>query len=135
MLLILIQHFVAFVMLLRNVLLQIFFVKYFGDCHCTLVTWFNCRQPILVLYACFGLSYFYYDVVVMFIGAYLEDKQEDPQRSLHYIWTKFYRKKKLIILHHVLLPIVGFPALTVSVLKFQPQSELFCFQKWWECKV
>jgi len=52
-------------------------------------------------------------VVVMFIGAYLEDKQEDPQRSLHYIWTKFYRKKKLIILHHVLLPLVGFPAVTI----------------------
>ena len=78
------------------------------------------------MYAYFGLSYFYYDVVVMFIGAYLEDKQEDPQRSLHYIWTKFYRKKKLIILHHILLPIVGFPAVTVSVLKFV--CELFCFQ-------
>ncbi|KAL9982099.1 hypothetical protein ACROYT_G010897 [Oculina patagonica] len=71
------------------------------------------RQPILVLYGCFGLSYFYYDVVAMFIGAYLEDKQEDPERSLHYIWTKFYRKKKLIILHHFLLPIVGFPAITI----------------------
>ena len=54
-------------------------------------------------------------MVVMFIGAYLEDKQEDPQRSLRDIWTKFYRKKKLIILHHFLLPIVGFPALTVSI--------------------
>ena len=83
------------------------------------------RQPILVLYACFGLSYFYYDVVVMFIGAYLEDKQEDPQRSLYYIWTKFYRKKKLIILHHILLPLVGFPALTVSVLNLSPNFFVF----------
>lgn len=89
-----------------------------------LVCWYS-RQPILVLYACFGLSYFYYDVLVMFIGAYLEDKQEDPQRSLRYIWTKFYRKKKLIIIHHVLLPIVGFPAVTVSVLKFVSELHVF----------
>lgn len=73
-----------------------------------------CRQPILTLYAYFGLSYFYYDVVVMFIGTYLEEKQEDPQRDLYYIWTKFFKKKKLIVFHHLLLPLVGFPAITVS---------------------
>lgn len=71
------------------------------------------RQPILTLYAYFGLSYFYYDVVVMFIGTYLEEKQEDPQRDLYYIWTKFFKKKKLIVFHHLLLPLVGFPAITI----------------------
>ena len=72
------------------------------------------RQPILTQYACFGLSYFYYDVVVMFIGAYLEEKQENPHTSYKHVWLKLYRKKKLIIIHHLLLPIFGFPAITVS---------------------
>lgn len=75
-----------------------------------------CRQPILTHYACFGLSYFYYDIVVMFIGACLEEKHENPQGHLHYthVWSKLYKKKKLIIIHHLLLPIFGFPAITVS---------------------
>lgn len=75
-----------------------------------------CRQPILTHYACFGLSYFYYDIVVMFIGTCLEEKHENPQGHLHYthVWSKLYKKKKLIIIHHLLLPIFGFPAITVS---------------------
>lgn len=73
------------------------------------------RQPILTQYACFGLSYFYYDVVVMFIGAYLEEQHKHPQREPQYsdVWAKLYNKKKLIIIHHILLPIFGFPAVTI----------------------
>ncbi|KAK2556219.1 Ceramide synthase [Acropora cervicornis] len=73
------------------------------------------RQSILTQYACFGLSYFYYDVVVMFIGGYLDEKHENPQRDLHFthVWSKLYKKKKLIILHHIFLPIFGFPAITM----------------------
>ena len=80
-----------------------------------------CRQSILTQYACFGLSYFYYDVVVMFIGGYLDEKHENPQRDLHFthVWSKLYKKKKLIILHHIFLPIFGFPAITVSFFLFQ----------------
>lgn len=72
-------------------------------------------QPLLTQYACFGLSYFYYDVVVMFIGAYLEEKHKNPQRDMHYtyVWSKLYKKKKLIIIHHLLLPVFGFPAITI----------------------
>ncbi|XP_068748379.1 TLC domain-containing protein 3A-like [Montipora capricornis] len=73
------------------------------------------RQPVLTQYACFGLSYFYYDVVVMFIEGYLDEKHGNPQGDLHYkhVWSKLFKKKKLIILHHLLLPIFGFPAVTM----------------------
>ena len=53
----------------------------------------------------------------MFIGAYLEEKHKHPQREPQYsdVWAKLYNKKKLIIIHHILLPIFGFPAVTVRL--------------------
>ena len=50
----------------------------------------------------------------MFLGKYLEEKQRDPIQDVRQIWGKFFRKKKLIVFHHILLPVAGFPAITVS---------------------
>ena len=65
-------------------------------------------------YIWFGLAYFYYDVVVMYWGVYLEERDGDSQSDLWEIWKLFFKKRKVIVLHHVLVPVIGFPIVAVS---------------------
>lgn len=67
------------------------------------------RFPSVIGYAYFGFSYFYYDLVVMFLGAYFKERSQDPLVSMMSVWKTFYKRKTLIIYHHLLLPILAFP--------------------------
>ena len=67
-------------------------------------------------YIWFGLAYFYYDVIVMFWGTYLEEREAGTDTNIWAIWRLFYKRRKVIVLHHILVPIIGFPIVAVSTL-------------------
>lgn len=73
------------------------------------------RFASVIGYAYFGFSYFYYDLVVMFLGAYFQAQSQDPNVSSMTVWKKFHQQKTLIIYHHLLLPIIAFPLTVWSV--------------------
>ncbi|CAB3995879.1 FAM57A [Paramuricea clavata] len=56
-------------------------------------------------YAWFGFSYFYYDLGAMFLESY----HSFPNDSLITNCHRLLAKKWLIVLHHIFLPIFGFP--------------------------
>ncbi|EDO47506.1 predicted protein, partial [Nematostella vectensis] len=82
------------------------------------------RLLFVIDYLSFGLSYFYYDAVVMYYGVYLKEKIRDPRTTYSSAWTKFYKKKKLIFWHHVLLPVIGFPISNFSWIR-QDRGDFF----------
>lgn len=69
----------------------------------------NDRYYILDNYLIFGFSYFFYDVVSMYM-VYSTEKKEEVTVSVGQV-VKFFLAKPLILLHHILVPLVGFPLL------------------------
>jgi len=70
------------------------------------------RYFILDNYLTFGVSYFFYDCVAMFIV--FSHEQSNEVTFSKDILKRFFDEKTLIILHHLLVPIIGFPALMMS---------------------
>ena len=56
-------------------------------------------------YAWFAVSYFYYDLGAMFLECYHSYPNDDIIKSCQ----RLFSKKWLIVLHHVFLPMFGFP--------------------------
>ncbi|XP_031553217.1 TLC domain-containing protein 3A-like [Actinia tenebrosa] len=75
------------------------------------------RIPAITDYLCFGLTYFYYDTVVMFYAVYMKEKAKNPRIDYISAWKIFYKKKRLIIFHHIFLPIIGFPISNFSWIR------------------
>eukprot|EP00088_Acartia_fossae_P007743 TRINITY_DN13623_c0_g1_i1.p1 TRINITY_DN13623_c0_g1~~TRINITY_DN13623_c0_g1_i1.p1 ORF type:complete len:296 (+),score=9.37 TRINITY_DN13623_c0_g1_i1:93-980(+) len=72
----------------------------------------NTRYYILDNYLIFGVSYFFYDCFTMFIVFSHEHSSQvifSKQRI-----QRFFSEKTLIILHHIFVPLIGFPALMIS---------------------
>lgn len=62
--------------------------------------------PILDNFLTFGISYFFYDLVSMYIVSSTEEKD-------HVTWSlgeivQFCRKRPVIILHHICVPMIGY---------------------------
>lgn len=62
--------------------------------------------PILDNFLTFGLSYFFYDLVSMYMVSSLEEKN-------HVTWSlgevlSFCKKRPVIILHHICVPMIGY---------------------------
>lgn len=71
----------------------------------------KCRQPLVQKYLCFGLSYFLLDILYMF-RVHDSKRSNDTQKCD--LWRRskdFLRARPLIILHHLALPLIGFPLL------------------------
>jgi len=70
------------------------------------------RFYILDNYLIFGVSYFFYDCFAMFIVFSYEhsDRVVFSKQKL----KEFLCEKTLIILHHILVPCIGFPALMIA---------------------
>jgi hypothetical protein len=75
-----------------------------------------CRFLSINYYAWFGVSYFYYDIGAMFLECY----HGYPNDGLIKNCRRLFAKKWLVILHHVFLPIFGFPVIVVSHEIMQP---------------
>lgn len=88
-------------------------------CYCGVYVYKECGQDVLnerfyILdnYLIFGISYFIYDCVTMYI-VFSTELKEDVTLS----YTELYRfclERPLIILHHLLVPLVGFPAIMIA---------------------
>lgn len=70
------------------------------------------RFYILDNYLIFGVSYFFYDCCTMFIVFSHEHNNEVIYSKINF--QRFFAEKTLIILHHLLVPLIGFPALMIS---------------------
>ncbi|ODN04213.1 Protein FAM57A [Orchesella cincta] len=69
----------------------------------------HCSHPITLIYAWFGLPYFFYDTISMFYVSTIADMK--PKDSA---WKKFFRfvvKSPVIVIHHIVLAPVGFTLL------------------------
>ena len=70
----------------------------------------KCRQPIVQKYLCFGLTYFLVDILYMFRVYDIK-----PSNTQNYgLWRRLKRfcfARPLIIIHHLALPLIGFPLL------------------------
>ena len=69
------------------------------------------RYPSIIYYAWFGFSYFYYDLGAMF----LEAREAHSEKRFLTVCKIFLSKKYLLVLHHVFLPLFGFPIIVVSL--------------------
>lgn len=88
-------------------------------CACGLYVTSNCGEDVLkerfyILpnYLIFGLSYFFYDCVTMYM-VYSTETSEDITISSQQI-LRFCVDRPLIIIHHILVPLVGFPAMMIA---------------------
>jgi len=88
-------------------------------CACGLYVSQNCEEDVLnqrfyILpnYLIFGLSYFFYDCVTMYMVYSTETKENITVSSQQIL--RFCRERPLIIIHHVLVPLVGFPAMMIA---------------------
>lgn len=69
----------------------------------------NERYYILDNYLIFGFSYFFYDVVSMYM-VYSTEHKEEVTWSVAEV-GKYLAAKPLILFHHICVPLVGFPVL------------------------
>jgi len=67
------------------------------------------RYYVLDNYLIFGFSYFFYDIVSMFMVFSTEHKEEVTVSTKEAV--RFLMAKPMIILHHTFVPLVGFPLL------------------------
>jgi len=67
------------------------------------------RYYVLDNYLIFGFSYFFYDIVSMFMVFSTEHKEEVTVSTKEAL--RFLMAKPMIILHHTFVPLVGFPLL------------------------
>lgn len=75
-------------------------------------------HPLTLIYAWFGLPYFFYDTISMFYVSTISDLK--PKESY---WKKFCRfvvKSPVIVVHHVVLAPVGFTLLLVRMKLLSP---------------
>lgn len=63
-------------------------------------------------YLIFGFSYFIYDMVSMYFVFSTEHKEEVSVSKGEVV--KFIKSRTLIILHHLLVPLVGFPVMMIA---------------------
>ncbi|XP_023341058.1 protein FAM57A [Eurytemora carolleeae] len=85
-------------------------------CYCGMYVYMNCGEDVLnerfyILenYLIFGVSYFFYDCVTMYMVYSTEEKEDVTVSSKEII--RFCKDRPLILLHHIFVPLVGFPAL------------------------
>jgi len=88
-------------------------------CYCGLGVYRSCGQdvinerfPILDNYLIFGVFYFLYDCVTMYMVFSTEHKEEVTYSQAEIF--RFCRERPLILAHHILVPLVGFPALMIA---------------------
>ena len=80
------------------------------------------KDPMLHYYVWFGVSYFAYDLIVMYIGTYYEQCKESVEENHRHINTHgksiktFFQKECLIVVHHLISLFIGFPIVVVSRL-------------------
>jgi len=67
------------------------------------------RRPLVRHYLCFGLSYFIYDVYAMFVV----HREKGNVKVGSTVYESFWNESWLLIIHHLLLPLVLYPLLTV----------------------
>jgi len=86
------------------------------SCFCGLFTIFRCGQdlmteshPILENFLIFGISYFFYDLVSMYMVCSTETKKNVTLSSSEIL--DFLKKRPLIILHHIFVPLVLYNAM------------------------
>ena len=90
----------------------------FALCACS-IGWFvnkqctgdimNDRYFILDNYLIFGVSYFFYDVVSMYLVYNTTDKDNITVSPAEVL--QFLSDRPLIVFHHILVPVIGFPAM------------------------
>jgi len=87
-------------------------------CSCGLYVYSNCgddvfkdRFYILDNYLIFGVSYFFYDIGSMYM-VYRTQDSEDVNFSAADI-IRFLVDRPLILLHHLLVPVIGFPTMMI----------------------
>lgn len=66
------------------------------------------RRPLVRHYMCFGLSYFFYDVYAMFVV----HRDRNDVKGGETVYASFWNESRLLIIHHLILPIFVFPLLT-----------------------
>merc|ERR1712130_37599 len=86
------------------------------------------RFYVLDNYLIFGFSYFFYDIVSMFMVFSTEHKEEVTVSTKEAM--RFLVAKPMIILHHVFVPLVGFPLLMLFSF-FLCRVMLFPYLYYW----
>lgn len=69
-------------------------------------------HPLTLIYAWFGLPYFFYDTISMFYVSTITDQNEFS------VWRKFSHfvlKSPVIVIHHIVLAPIGFTLLLVCI--------------------
>jgi len=68
------------------------------------------EHPIIRHCMCLGVSYFFYDIIAMFLTfrqKYYEDHPKD--NSSQTLLQRFASSKNLILVHHIIIPLLGIP--------------------------
>ena len=69
----------------------------------------NNRFYVLDNYLIFGVSYFFYDVISMYL-VYNTLSKDNVTLSAEEV-LQFLSDRPLIVFHHILVPLIGFPAM------------------------
>lgn len=76
------------------------------------------EDPFIHAYIWFGVSYFPYDIVVMYIGYTYQESCRKYHTSHARSFIRFFKKETVMVLHHVIFLVVGLPVSQVSSYVF-----------------
>lgn len=71
------------------------------------------EDPYVHGYIWFGVSYFPYDIVVMFIGFMYQEANQKHQASLSLSFVRFFQKEAVMVMHHIVILAVGLAVVEV----------------------
>lgn len=77
------------------------------------------EDPYLHSYIWFGVSYFPYDIIMMYIGNTYSDIHKEHHTSHSRSFLSYFKRDCVMVLHHIIFLLVGFPVAEVGVNIFQ----------------
>ena len=75
-------------------------------------------DPFIHAYIWFAISYFPYDIVVMYLGYAYKEAQSKAHLSFIQSFWSFFLREPVLVLHHIIFLAVGLPIVEVSFVFF-----------------
>ena len=76
------------------------------------------EDPYTHAYIWFGVSYFPYDIVMMYIGYTYQESCQKHHSSHSRSFMRFFKRETVMVLHHIIFLTIGLPISEVSITVF-----------------
>ena len=76
------------------------------------------EDPYIHAYIWFGVSYFPYDIVMMYVGYTYHESWQKYHKPHSKSFMRFFRREPVLVLHHIIFLCFGLPVSEVSITMY-----------------